>query len=528
MAKTSKTVPQKEKASSSSFRPAGDKTPVELLPHEYVPGPCVLKSDFKVENSPSVPGRCEHVSRYICSIKAGNLEMPHAVPDLEDWVRKLALTSSHADRCWHDLSRGRWEAKNHEVTPKPAKDKKRRRASPSDTPKPKKNKARKSKDDSAALSADVAQKLRDEEEEGGDAGCELVPRKRGSVEASKAVGLVMVEETHPRTEEISEGAPSKVPESSGAEDISCRDEQPARVPEGSGSGAFQKGESAPSDFLGAINIDYSPPGPEFSEGQFQKARSMETPNVVMLHREAFTKSQTELNRCEVDLKRLTEERDALKRLYVQKEEEIRDLRADLAQARKEEAELDEQVTILLKEYGLDPTVEANTSISQLQQKLERIELLRGEVDQIKADCDRWNENMDHLAAEKESTLAKLSSAEVQLRSIKEKSSAQAKRIEELEAELAEAGKTKTMANKSIAVYLADAEAAQTETLEEIHARGFDLSKEIAQAKALEVDAGLLVSSDDDDDDEGSQGGSDNDEGPEGEAAPEGETSPGHS
>nr|XP_009761550.1 PREDICTED: uncharacterized protein LOC104213713 [Nicotiana sylvestris] len=128
--------------------------------------------------------------------------------------------------------------------------------------------------------------------------------------------------------------------------------------------------------------------------------------------------------------------------------------------------------------------------------------------------------MDCLAAEKEASMAKLSSAEVQLRGIKEKSSAQAKRIEELEAELAEAkaevGKMKIVAYKSIAVYLDDVEAAQTqlmeasdreqrsndlakcqsrrETPEEIHARGFDLSKEIPKAKALdEVDARLLVS-----------------------------------
>ncbi|XP_070020252.1 protein NETWORKED 4A-like [Nicotiana sylvestris] len=158
----------------------------------------------------------------------------------------------------------------------------------------------------------------------------------------------------------------------------------------------------------------------------------------MLHREAFSKSQAELNRCEAELKKLTEERDTLKCLYVNKEEEIRDLQVDLAQARKEEAELDVQVTIILKEYGLDSTVEANTPISYLQQKLERVELLRGEVDQVKADCNRWKEDMERLATEKEALLAKILSAEVQLRGIKEKILAQAKRIEELEAELAEA------------------------------------------------------------------------------------------
>ncbi|XP_019229015.1 PREDICTED: EF-hand calcium-binding domain-containing protein 4B-like [Nicotiana attenuata] len=180
--------------------------------------------------------------------------------------------------------------------------------------------------------------------------------------------------------------------------------------------------------------------------------------------EAFTKFQSDLSQCEAELQKTSEEKNALKLLCGQRDEELRDLRADLAKACKEEAELDEQVTILLKEYGLDPTVEANTSVSQLQQKLERIELLREEVNQIKADSEWWKEKMDHLAAEKEAASAKLSSAEVQLWSIKEKSSAQAKRIEELEAELAKAKaeveKMKIKSNKSIAVYLADGEAAQ--------------------------------------------------------------------
>jgi len=72
MAKTSKTVPQEEKASSS--RPAGDKTPVEPRIEECIPGPCELTSDFKVEKPSSVPGRCEPMSRYICSISEGDLE----------------------------------------------------------------------------------------------------------------------------------------------------------------------------------------------------------------------------------------------------------------------------------------------------------------------------------------------------------------------------------------------------------------------------------------------------------------------
>ncbi|XP_070045474.1 uncharacterized protein [Nicotiana tomentosiformis] len=179
---------------------------------------------------------------------------------------------------------------------------------------------------------------------------------------------------------------------------------------------------------------------------------------------AFAKFRTDLSQCETELQKFSEERNALKLLCGQKDKTIKDLQANLAKAHEEEAELDKQVSILLIKYGLDPTVEANTSLSQLQQKVERIELLRGEVDQVKADCDRWKENMDRLDAEKETTLAKLSSAEVQLQGIKEKSSIQAKRIEELETGLAKAKaeieKTKVMADKSISMYRADVEAAQ--------------------------------------------------------------------
>ncbi|XP_070039253.1 uncharacterized protein [Nicotiana tomentosiformis] len=229
--------------------------------------------------------------------------------------------------------------------------------------------------------------------------------------------------------------------------------------------------------------------------------------------EVFAKFRADLSQFETKIQKVSEERNALKLLCGQKDETIKDLQADLDKAREEEAELDKQVTILLMEYGLDPTVEANTLLSQLQQRVERIKLLQGEVDQVKADCDRWKENMDRLAAKKETTLARLSSAEVQLRGIKEKSLAQAKRIEDLETGLVEAK--------------AEIEKTKRETHEEIHAQGFDLSEEIAQAKVLEAEARQLASFDDEDDDEeGSRGGSD--EGPEGEVAPGEEVETGRS
>ena len=72
------------------------------------------------------------------------------------------------------------------------------------------------------------------------------------------------------------------------------------------------------------------------------------------------------------------------------------------------------MSLVLLEYGFDSTVEVNPSLSQLQQKVEKIGLLWEEVDQIKAECDRWKETIDRLAAEKETILAKLSSVDVQL------------------------------------------------------------------------------------------------------------------
>ncbi|XP_070039317.1 uncharacterized protein [Nicotiana tomentosiformis] len=130
--------------------------------------------------------------------------------------------------------------------------------------------------------------------------------------------------------------------------------------------------------------------------------------------------------------------------------------------------------------------------------------------------------------------------ESQLQGMKKKSSAQEKKIVELEARLAselakaksEAEKAKAEADAIVVVYRHDAEAAQVqereatettqiraywiakltkgqsrrETLEEIHTRGFDLTNEIIKARENEADAGALASSDDDDDAERKSGG----------------------
>ncbi|XP_070038227.1 nuclear matrix constituent protein 1b-like [Nicotiana tomentosiformis] len=203
--------------------------------------------------------------------------------------------------------------------------------------------------------------------------------------------------------------------------------------------------------------------------------------VVAAHREACSRSRVELHRYNVDLQWVTEERNSLKRFLGKMGEVIKDLRAELTKAHQDQTDLSEQ------------------------QKLELIGKLHEEVDVIKAESLIWKRNMDRFTAEKEAARAQLSSAESQLQRLKEKRLVQGRKTEELEvrlaSELAKTEKTKADVDTFVVVYRADVEAAQSharevtdttgtrahwiskfakcqsrrETLEEIHARGFNIS-----------------------------------------------------
>ncbi|XP_070045825.1 uncharacterized protein [Nicotiana tomentosiformis] len=424
--------------------------------------------------------------------------MPGAVPDLKNWVRDLASTSTYDERSWCDLSKGRWEAKNHGLgkdavlrppyveeeasasVPKPVKDNKRKRASASEDPKPKTRMARKPRKNTIPLTMESVLYLRYEDEE--DEENDRLRRYRRKVRAKST------------NRYRSRMLPTEV-NKWWVEDI-----------------------AGPSDVSGL-----------FCEEHQALNRS------ITVHQETCSRSRAELHWYEADL--------------WQKEEEIKDLRVELSKAHQDQTNLTEQVIIILKTHGLDPGTVANISISQLQQKLEVIGKLREEVDIIRVETLGWKDGMDRLSVEKETARAQLSSAENQLQSMKEKSSVQARKIEELEARLAsELAKAKSDAEKAmanadalVAVYQEDAEATQVqarevaetantrahwvaelskcrsrrETLEEIHARGFDITEEIQKAKELEANAEALASDDDDGDDE-SKSGSESGEEPDGE------------
>ncbi|XP_070045747.1 uncharacterized protein [Nicotiana tomentosiformis] len=159
-------------------------------------------------------------------------------------------------------------------------------------------------------------------------------------------------------------------------------------------------------------------------------------------------------------------------------------------------------------------------------------------------ADVWKEKMDRLALEKEIAQKQLTSVEVQLRVEKEKADARSRQNEDLQAQLSstiakqnslsnelkiarsESEITRADTEEMVAQYRHDIKAAEArlkvtvehvkrlsrrETLEEIYARGFDLSAEIEEAKMLEVEAKKLAEPEGEEGYEGSEDGEDPDD-----------------
>ncbi|XP_070054080.1 uncharacterized protein [Nicotiana tomentosiformis] len=405
MAKISKSVPQKETPSAS--RPAVEETVSHTAAAEeptpepplklFIPTGCPTGADFKNEKTSSVPGRCEPVSRYICSI----------TEDVLSEVKK--------DCNW---------ANKHVVFPKPEE----------------------------AITTDVE-------------------------------GLPKDVEMRPP---------------SGDDDIPTE-------PSASGQDRETKRKRAPSS-----------PGPE--------KKKLKKSLALVLHHEAFRRYRKELKQLEAEVRELTKKRDAFKFLSEQFEGETKSFRAELKGSRKEYIDLTKQVNIFeISDDELNLVTDGQNP--QVQQKLDRIAQLQAEMDIVKAEAEEWRGRMDHLDSEKEAVRAQLNLTEIQLRAVKERAGVQTKRVEELQLQLGstvsnrknlakelETAKSvavvvKADADEMVAQYKDDAEAAQDlvknliehmkwqsrrEVLKEVHARGFDLSIEIEDAKVLEAEAMKLA------------------------------------
>ncbi|XP_070056786.1 protein MLP1 homolog [Nicotiana tomentosiformis] len=222
------------------------------------------------------------------------------------------------------------------------------------------------------------------------------------------------------------------------------------------------------------------------------------------------------------------------------------IRVELTRARQDLTELIEQImSIFGSLLCINLILATNTLILQVQQKAKLVEQIQEEAKMKEAETLEWKQSMGRFASEKDVVRAQLSSVERQLQRVKVENLARAQKVEELETRLsAELARSTSEAEVLVAFYRADAEAANTrekeisdaaevrlsrvadharrqsrrETLEEVHARGFDLTADIERSKVLEDEAGALLS-----DDEafvsGSESGGDEDEAPE-DAVPE--------
>lgn len=154
------------------------------------------------------------------------------------------------------------------------------------------------------------------------------------------------------------------------------------------------------------------------------------------------------------------------------------------------------------------SVVANTITLQVQEKVDLIDQLWAEMNELKASDEVLRSKMDLLASEKEATKEELASAKDKLKVVKDKANKWSKLNDELRAQLGLAvsewdalGQEYTTLKYKLETASIDSFEArlikkdeymkwllQRETLEEIHARGFDLSAKIEEAKRLEAQA----------------------------------------
>ncbi|XP_070040837.1 vicilin-like seed storage protein At2g18540 [Nicotiana tomentosiformis] len=145
-------------------------------------------------------------------------------------------------------------------------------------------------------------------------------------------------------------------------------------------------------------------------------------------------SFAEANQLEAKVRELAEKRDTYKLLSRQHEEAVKSLRAELDTTQKEYADLLDQVKIFeVRDDEL--AMDTNDQTSQVHQKVDRINQLRAEMNEVKAMAEEWKGKMDRLSSEKETAWEQLASAMVQLRVAKKKDKARARQNEDLQYQL---------------------------------------------------------------------------------------------
>ncbi|XP_070034810.1 uncharacterized protein [Nicotiana tomentosiformis] len=216
----------------------------------------------------------------------------------------------------------------------------------------------------------------------------------------------------------------------------------------------------------------------------RKPKKSTSARASVLHHETFLRYRDELKQLKAKVRELTEKRDAFKLLSEEIEWEVKNLRAKLEVARKEHADL----------------------VEQLRAAKERAEVQIKKVEELQS-------RLGSAVSDRESLAKELRTAKSEVIVVKAE------------------------ADEMVAQYKAHAEAAQDlvktivehikwqsrrEALEEVHFRGFDLSAEIKNAKVLEAEARKLAYAEEEDSEESEDlGKSEGGGGPEGDdAAPD--------
>ncbi|XP_070014963.1 uncharacterized protein [Nicotiana sylvestris] len=224
----------------------------------------------------------------------------------------------------------------------------------------------------------------------------------------------------------------------------------------------------------------------------------------LLPSKAFNKLKSVLLHREATLRKAVDRKKSLRLLCDEREDELAHLRYEASRS------------LNYKSYPEE----------QLHKKTEDLERHWRDVGQAKCECDELMARVDAQVAAKKDALAKASTLEVQLRNARENSSVRTDMTTRHESELlkmkaevtearADAEAIQIKADKKVAIYLQDTTDARAElrralnresrseeyvrcksrreNLEEIHAKGFDISEEITQAKTDEYDAKFLLS-----------------------------------
>ncbi|XP_070045937.1 uncharacterized protein [Nicotiana tomentosiformis] len=250
----------------------------------------------------------------------------------------------------------------------------------------------------------------------------------------------------------------------------------------------------------------------------------------ILHHESFLRSRLEIRQVEFELKEQDLKNDMYRALSEQQDEALKDLptlRTKLEKSQKEATTLKREHTELVEKIKIFESkneklvVVTNNTTSKVQEKINLIDQLRDKMDEVKAMIEAWKGRMNMLASEKEATKMELASVENQFCVAKEKADKWSQVNDDFRAQLSSTvterdsprqeyvvlsfklDATSSDVKEILAQYKANVVVAKArlktkieyikwlsrrETVEEIHARGFDLSAKIEDAKILEAEA----------------------------------------